>query len=83
MERLLKMALRFAESKYTRSEERAKWTRLADQPLWYKDQILRAMTWEALDQDYDRLRGKCTINEKRNRRHVSSALSQLRLSRPS
>jgi hypothetical protein len=55
MERLLKMALRFAESKYTRSAQRAKWTRLAGQLLWYKDQILRAMTWEAIDQDYDKL----------------------------
>ena len=36
---------------YTRSSQRAKWTRLAGQLIWYKDQILRAMTWEALEQD--------------------------------
>jgi hypothetical protein len=38
-------------SRYTRSAQRAKWTRLAGQLIWYKDQILRAMTWEALEQD--------------------------------
>jgi hypothetical protein len=51
IDRLLAQAQRMAESRYTRSAQRAKWTRLAGQLLWYKDQILRAMTWEALEQD--------------------------------
>ncbi len=51
MDRLLSQALRMAESRYTRSAQRARWTRLAGQLLWYKDQILRAMTWEALEED--------------------------------
>jgi hypothetical protein len=51
MEKLLDQALRMAQSRYTRSAQRAKWTRLAGQLLWYKDQILRAMTYEALEQD--------------------------------
>jgi hypothetical protein len=42
-------------SQYTRSAQRAKWTRLAGQLIWYKDQILRAMTWEALEKDVHRL----------------------------
>lgn len=51
MDRLLDQAQRMATSRYTRSSQRAKWTRLAGQLLWYKDQILRAMTYEALEQD--------------------------------
>ncbi len=51
MDRLLAQAERMAGSRCTRSAQRAKWTRLAGQLLWYKDQILRAMTWEALEQD--------------------------------
>jgi hypothetical protein len=51
IEKLISQAQRMALSRYTRSAQRAKWTRLAGQLLWYKDQILRAMTWEALEQD--------------------------------
>jgi hypothetical protein len=51
MNELMVMAKRMAMSRYTRSAQRAKWTRLAGQLLWYKDQVLRAMTWEALEQD--------------------------------
>ena len=55
MDRLQSQAQRLAESRYTRSAQRAKWTRLAGQLLWYKDQILRAMTWEALEQELNQL----------------------------
>ena len=55
MEKLLSQAQKLALSQYTRSAERSKWTRLAGQLLWYKDQILRAMTWEALEQDLHKL----------------------------
>jgi len=55
MERLVSQAQKLALSQYTRSAERSKWTRLAGQLLWYKDQILRAMTWEALEQDLNKL----------------------------
>src|SRR3989441_11693712 len=51
MERLLSQAQKLALSQYTRSAERSKWTRLAGQLLWYKDQILRAMTWDELAQE--------------------------------
>ena len=47
MEELLAQAEKLAMSQYARSAQRAKWTRLTGQLLWYKDQILRAMTWEA------------------------------------
>ena len=55
IEKLIDQASRMALSRYTRSAQRAKWTRLAGQLIWYKDQILRAMTWEALEQDVNGL----------------------------
>jgi hypothetical protein len=55
IEVLIDQASRLARSQYTRQAERAKWTRLAGQLIWYKDQILRSMTWEALEQDVFRL----------------------------
>jgi len=55
MEKLLGLAQKLAFSQYTRSSQRARYVRLAGQLLWYKDQILRGMTWEALEQDYRRL----------------------------
>ena len=55
IEKLIDQASRMALSRYTRSAQRAKWTRLAGQLIWYKDQILRSMTWEALEQDVNGL----------------------------
>lgn len=48
---LISMSRKYAKSRYTRSSHRAKWTRLAGQLIWYKDQVLRAMSYEALEQD--------------------------------
>ena len=66
MGKLLAQTQRLAESQYTRSSQRAKWTRLAGQLVWYKDQILRAMTWEALEQDVRRLMRGSTTRWKRS-----------------
>lgn len=68
MEKLLAQAQKLATSQYTRSSERSKWTRLAGQLLWYKDQILRAMTWEALEQDFQKLARD--VYEDRNKRQA-------------
>ena len=64
LERLLSQAEKVALSQYTRSAERSKWTRLAGQLLWYKDQILRGMAWEALEQDMNKLT-RDAYNERR------------------
>ncbi len=62
---LLSQPQRMTVSRYTSSAQRAKWTRLAGQLLWYKDQILRAMTWEALQQDVkDELRDQAEDRKK-------------------
>ena len=65
MDKLLARARKLAESQYTRSGQRAKWTRLAGQLLWYKYQILRAMTCKALEQDVHMLMRGSTTRWKR------------------
>lgn len=51
IELLLAQAQKLALSQYTRSAERSKWTRLAGQLIRWKDEILRATTFEALEHD--------------------------------
>jgi hypothetical protein len=55
IELLLAQSQKLALSQYTRSAERSKWTRLAGQLIWWKDQILRAMTFEALEHDVHKM----------------------------
>ena len=52
---LIEESRRRAKSKYTPSRERARWIRLAGQLIWYKDQILRSMTNEALEEEIKQL----------------------------
>lgn len=68
IEKLIGQANRMALSRYTRSAQRAKWTRLAGQLIWYKDQILRAMTWEALDVEVKDLVRKVFADEEERKR---------------
>jgi hypothetical protein len=53
---LISQARKAAKSPYTRSAKKAQWTRLAGQLIWYKDQILRAMTYEAMEHDIQELK---------------------------
>lgn len=70
MDKLLAQAQRLAVSQYTRSAERSKWTRLAGQLLRQKDEILRGMTWEALEQDFDRLEREVYEDLKQRQRQL-------------
>lgn len=64
---LIDQAQRLALSQYTRHAERAKWTRLAGQLIWYKDQILRQMSWEALEQDVAQVKKMLYESERREK----------------
>lgn len=55
IEGLIGQAQNKALSRYTRSAQRARWIRLAGQLIWQKDQILRNMTLEALEQDVKKM----------------------------
>lgn len=68
IEKLIDQANRMALSRYTRSAQRAKWTRLAGQLIWYKDQILRGMTWEALDVEVKDLVRRVLADEEERKR---------------
>ena len=53
---LIEESRKRAKSNYTPSKERARWTRLAGQLIWYKDQILRSMSYEALEEEVAQLK---------------------------
>lgn len=73
IELLIDQARRLPLSQYTRHAERAKWTRLAGQLIWYKDQILRQMSWEALEQDVTRVNRMLYESERREKQRARSA----------
>jgi len=50
-------------SKRTPSKARMRWTRLAGQLIWYKDSILRSMTYESMERELTKL--KDTVFERR------------------
>ena len=55
MHELIEDAQKRAKSNNTLSRERAKWATVAGKLIWYKDQILRSMDYEALAKDVARL----------------------------
>ncbi len=60
---LIEEARKRVKSNYTPNRERAKWMRLAGQLIWYKDQILRSMSYEALEKEVDQLKKMVTKKE--------------------
>ena len=54
--KLIDQSVRLATSQYTRSSERAKWSRLAGQQIWYKNQLMDSLDWEVLDRDLNNLK---------------------------
>jgi hypothetical protein len=45
---LIRTAHKYAKSQYTPQAQRARWTKLAGQLIWYEDQVLKSFTLEAL-----------------------------------
>jgi hypothetical protein len=45
---LIQTSHKYAKSQYTPSAQRVRWTKLAGQLIWYKDQILKSFSLEAL-----------------------------------
>src|SRR5216684_1397786 len=45
---LIEMSHKYARSQYTPSNQRSRWAKLGGQLIWYKDQILKSFTLEAL-----------------------------------
>jgi hypothetical protein len=45
---LVRTSHKYAKSQYTPQAQRARWTKLAGQLIWYEDQVLKSFTLEAL-----------------------------------
>ncbi len=68
---LIDVARKRATSEHTLSRERVKWMRLAGQLIWYKDQILRGLSYEALEEEVGELR-ELVIKKKEDEMRASS-----------
>ncbi len=86
---LIEESRRRAKSNYTPSKERARWTRLAGQLIWYKDQILRSMSYDALEEEVAQLKqlvrekkGESQISMRRIIRNVSGQIEPRRIRKP-
>ena len=58
MRELIEDAQKRAKAHNTLSRERARWANLAGKLIWYKDQILRSMNYEALEKEMGELRAR-------------------------
>ena len=62
---LIQTSHKYAKSQYTPNAQRARWTKLAGQLIWYKDQILKNFSLEALTIEFQALQRQVMESEKR------------------
>src|SRR5437899_4777069 len=65
---LIQTSHKYAKSQYTPNAQRARWTKLAGQLIWYKDQILKNYTLEAMSIDMQALKKQVIESEERRER---------------
>jgi hypothetical protein len=65
---LIQTSHKYAKSHYTPGAQRARWTKLAGQLIWYKDQILKNYTLEAMTIDLNALKKQVIESEKQRER---------------
>lgn len=65
LKELIEEARKRAKSHYTSSKERARWVKLTGQLLWYRDQVLRSMTYESLEKEVAELKEEVFGNDAR------------------
>jgi hypothetical protein len=65
---LIQTSHKYAKSQYTPSGQRARWTKLAGQLIWYKDQILKSFSLEALTIGMMALKKQVIESEKQRER---------------
>ena len=65
---LIQTSHKYAKSQYTPNAQRARWTKLAGQLIWYKDQILKNYTIEAMSIDMQALKKQVIQSEERRER---------------
>ena len=67
---LIQTSHKYAKSQYTPSAQRARWTKLAGQLIWYKDQILKNFSLEAMTIELEALTNRMRESEERRERET-------------
>ena len=65
---LIQTSHKYAKSQYTPSAQRARWAKLAGQLIWYKDQILKNFSLEAMTIEMQALKKRVIESEERRER---------------
>ena len=65
---LIQTSHKYAKSHYTPGAQRARWTKLAGQLIWYKDQILKNYSLEAMTIELNALKKQMIESEQRRER---------------
>src|SRR5437899_12583841 len=80
---LIHTSHKYAKSQYTPNAQRVRWTKLAGQLIWYKDQILKNFSLEAMTVQLEDLHKRMDESEEgRQRQSVSSNCPAIVLSQP-
>jgi hypothetical protein len=69
---LIEMSHKYAMSQYTPSNQRSRWAKLGGQLIWYKDQVLKSFTLEALTFEMQDLKKEVRESEERRARESAS-----------
>jgi len=62
---LIRTSHKYSKSQYTPQVQRARWTKLAGQLIWYEDQILKSLTLEAMTIEMQELKKRVMEGEER------------------
>src|SRR5213592_4070687 len=69
---LIQTSHKYAKSQYTPNAQRVRWTKLAGQLIWYKDQILKNSSLEALTVQLEALKKRMIESEEQRERQSLS-----------
>src|SRR5438445_11747637 len=69
---LIQTSHKYAKSQYTPNAQRVGWTKLAGQLIWYKDQILKNFSLEAMTIQLEALRKRMEESEEERQRQSVS-----------
>jgi len=69
---LIQTSHKYAKSQYTPNAQRVRWTKLAGQLIWYKDQILKNFSLEALTIELEALKKRMIESEEQRERQSLS-----------
>ncbi len=61
---LIRTSHKYAKSQYTPQAQRARWTKLAGQLIWYEDQVLKSFSLEAMTIEMQDLKKRVMESEK-------------------